>query len=121
MTAFQRSVARANCLANRLVVPALGVPLVGRTLGRGIVMIGYTGRRSGTRVELPVAYRRRGDHVLIRVAVPDGKSWWRNFTGAGGPLEVHLPGGTRIGHAVSGRDDAGAVTVVVALDPVAPV
>ncbi|MGW0043998.1 hypothetical protein [Rhodococcus sp. NPDC003348] len=113
MSAFSRAAA----FANRLVVPALSLPVVGRMLGRGIVVVGYTGRRSGSRVELPVSYRREGDELLIRVAMPDQKSWWRNFTGDGGQIEVQLPEGTRTGHAVSSRDAAGAVTVAVDLDP----
>ncbi|MFF0813881.1 hypothetical protein ACFYVR_01780 [Rhodococcus sp. NPDC003318] len=109
--------ARTAAAANRLVVPALGLPVVGRWLGRGLVVIGYTGRRSGRHVELPVSYSRRGDHLRIGVAMADQKSWWRNFTGAGGPIVVHLPGGTRTGHAVSSRDASGAVAVDVELDP----
>lgn len=109
---------RAAKVVNKAVVPLLELPVVGRLLGRGMVVLAYRGRRSGTRVELPVAYRRRGDEVSVSVALPDQKTWWRNFTGEGGPIELQLPEGTRTGHAVSRRDDKGSVTVVVALAPV---
>lgn len=113
MSAFSRAAA----LVNKVVVPVLGLPVVGPMLGRGIVVISYTGRRSGARFELPVGYRRQGDTMLIQIAMPDRKTWWRNFTGDGGPIEVHLPDGSRTGHAVSRRDDTGAVTVAVDLEP----
>lgn len=112
MSAFSR----AAKLANAAVIPLLEFPPVGRLLGRGMVLLSYTGRKSGARVELPVGYRRRGDDVTVGVALPDQKTWWRNFTGDGGPIEVHLPDGTRSGHAVSRRDATGAVTVAIALD-----
>ncbi|NLU81242.1 nitroreductase/quinone reductase family protein [Rhodococcus sp. HNM0569] len=111
MSAFSRTAK----VFNAAVVPLLGVPVVGRTLGKGMVVLAYTGRRSGTRVELPVSYRRRGDQVQVGVAMPDQKTWWRNFTGDGGPVEVHLQEGTRTGHAVARRDEKGAVTVAITL------
>ena len=47
---------------------------------------------------------------------PDSKTWWRNFTGEGGPITlVGLDGADRTGHAVAHRDDRGRVTVRVRL------
>lgn len=114
MTTF----ARIAAVVNKAVVPALDLPVVGSVLRRGIIVISYTGRKSGREFELPVSYVQRADTVTVGVALPDRKSWWRNFSGEGGPIVVHLPGGPRSGHAVSRRDDSGAVSVTVALDPV---
>ena len=58
-------------------------------------------------VSLPVGYRRCDDELLIGVAMPDAKTWWRNFLGEGGPVTVTLDGRERAGHAVATRDDGG--------------
>lgn len=112
MTAFQK-IAR---IANKAVLPALGVPAVGKALGNSMTVVSYTGRRSGKAFELPVAYKRSGDTVIIEVVAPGQKQWWRNFTGEGGTIGLTLDGGTRTGHAVSARDEAGKVSVKVTLD-----
>ncbi|MFF5588305.1 hypothetical protein [Streptomyces hygroscopicus] len=67
-----------------------------------------------------MAYRRAADLVTIRVAMPERKTWWRNFTGAGGPISLDLDGGARTGHAVARVDGKGRVTVAVRLDPGPP-
>ena len=82
-----------------------------------MAVVTYTGRRSGRRFSIPVGYRESGDDLTIRVELPDRKSWWRNFTGAGGPIEVLLRGVRRTGHAVAHRDARGRVSVRVRLDP----
>ncbi len=72
--------------------------------------------RSGRTFSIPVGYRRHGDDVTIGVRMPDSKTWWRNFLGAGAPMSLHLDGADRPGHAVSRRDEKGRVTVSVRLD-----
>lgn len=92
-------------------------PVLGPLVRRSMVVIRYTGRRSQQTFETPVNYQRSGDDVVIRVMAPDQKTWWRNFTGAGGPLTLTDFGGTdRTGHAVAERDDRGRVTVRVRLE-----
>ena len=100
---------------NRWVVGLRDAPLVGKLVRKGITVASYTGRRSGRTFSTPVGYRRQGDIVLIRVAYPDHKTWWRNFTGEGAPLTLELDGAQRTGHATSHRDDKGRVTVRVQL------
>lgn len=113
MNRFQRTAAAVNALA----IPALRLPGIRTVLGGSMTIVGYTGRRSGDRIELPVGYRRSGDIVTIGVAMPDKKGWWRNFTGDGAPISIALDGTTRTGHAVSRRDERGNVSVRVDLDP----
>jgi hypothetical protein len=92
-------------------------PVVGRVLRRGLVVIRYTGRRSGETFETPVGYRRRGDTLLIGVVAPDQKNWWRNFLGDGAPITLlDFDGRDRTGHAVAQRDGRGGVSVSVTLD-----
>ncbi|MFD0663339.1 hypothetical protein [Thermocatellispora tengchongensis] len=101
---------------NSWMVALRSSPRWGRLVSRHLTVITYTGRRSGRTFSTPVAYQREGDIVRIPVALPDVKKWWRNFTGAGGPISLELGGAHHAGHAVARRDDRGRVTVTVRLD-----
>lgn len=101
---------------NAGVVALTEAPVVGPLLGKSFVTITYVGRKSGKTFSTPVNYRRSGDEYVIGVAMPDKKSWWRNFLGEGGPITLHLDGADRHGHAVTSRDERGRVTVRVRLD-----
>ncbi|WP_246019011.1 hypothetical protein [Saccharothrix australiensis] len=85
-------------------------------VGKHLTTITYTGRRSGRTFSTPVGYRRAGDVVTIGVRLPDAKTWWRNFLGAGGPVALRLDDVDRTGHAVAHRDGRGRVHVTVRLD-----
>ena len=108
---------RAAPLLNAPVAAMAASPRFGGLISGDIAIVSYTGRRSGRRFTIPVGYRRSGDEISIPVAMPDAKTWWRNFLGDGGPLTVRLDGAERAGHAVARRDDNGRVTVAVRLDP----
>ncbi|MEU1982805.1 hypothetical protein [Nocardia sp. NPDC019395] len=101
---------------NAGVVALLGVPVVGSLLGKGFVEIEYVGRRSGQVFRTPVNYLNKGGELVIGVAMPDKKNWWRNFLGDGAPILLHLRDGQRRGHATAQRDEKGRVTVRVRLD-----
>jgi hypothetical protein len=100
---------------NKAVVGLRNAPLVGKLVRKGITVVSYTGRRSGKTFSTPVGYKRKGEVVDIEVMMPDAKTWWRNFSGEGGPLTLELDGVQRTGHATSHRDDKGRVTVRVQL------
>lgn len=114
VNSFQKTAA----IVNKFVEPLLRLPVLDKVLGKAMVTITYVGRKSGKTISLPVSYRQKGDDLLIGVAAPDKKNWWRNFLGEGAPVTVALRGEKRTGHAVSTRNDAGQVSVKVALDPV---
>lgn len=102
---------------NKVATVLMDAPLVGGLVRRGLVTIRYVGRRSGKTFEIPVGYRRSGDTIVIRVGMPDSKSWWRNFLGEGAPITfAGLDGRDRTGHAVAVRDDRGGVKVTARLD-----
>jgi hypothetical protein len=102
---------------NAVAVGLRNAPILGRLVGRGLVVIRYVGRRSGKTFETPVAFRRSGDEITIGVASPDAKNWWRNFLGGGGPITLlDFDGADRTGHAVARRDEQGNVSVSVRLD-----
>ncbi len=87
----------------------------GGLVNRNIALLSYTGRRSGRRFSIPVAYRRTGDEISIGANMPATKTWWRNFLGDGGPVTLQLQGTERAGHAVAERDESGRVTITVRL------
>lgn len=104
-------------IVNKAFVGLMNAPVVGRLVRRGLVVVRYTGRRSGKTFEIPVGYRRSGNTVTINVGAPNSKNWWRNFLGAGGPITLlNLDGQDRSGHAVAERDEKGRVSVTVRLN-----
>jgi hypothetical protein len=105
-----------NPILNAITVPILESRW-SWLLERFIVTVSYTGRRSGKSVSTPVMYFKHGDIITIQVASPDSKKWWRNFLGEGAPITVHLPDGTRTGHAISSRGTGRLANVRVVLDP----
>jgi hypothetical protein len=102
---------------NNGFVGLMNAPVIGRFVGRGLVVVRYVGRRSGKTIETPVGYRRSGDTLKINVMAPDSKTWWRNFLGDGAPITlVNLDGADRTGHGTAARDEKGRVAVTVKLD-----
>lgn len=106
---------RAAPFFNAPVAALAASPRWGGLVNRNIALLSYTGRRSGRRFDIPVAYRRTGDRVIIGVNLPEAKTWWRNFGGDGGPLTLRFDGTDHPGHAVADRDQNGRVTVTVRL------
>lgn len=68
---------------------------------RSVVLVRYRGRVSGRTVTLPVQVASYGRELLVLVAHPDRKRWWRNFRGGEQPVEVCLDGRWRTGAAES--------------------
>ena len=86
-------------LDNQLAAGLLRSPLH-RVVSGWLLLLTYTGRRSGRTMTLPVAYAADGDSVVIIPGRPHTKAWWRNFVG-GGPVEVVLAGRRRTGTATT--------------------
>jgi hypothetical protein len=102
--------------ANTLVTRLRSSPRWGPRVSRNLTVVTYTGRRSGRTFSTPVSYQRDGSTVTIQVSLPERKTWWRNFTGDGGPLSLQLDGADRAGHAVAQVNDKSQVSVTVRLD-----
>jgi len=103
---------------NRTVNPAVRLllrsPLHPALSGR-LALITVTGRRSGRRFAIPVAYRREDGHVKIVAGWPERKRWWRNLRG-GAPVRIRLAGEEHSGWAVARGDERSGVTVDVTLE-----
>lgn len=97
--------------------PLLGIPLLKNTLFKSMTEITYTGRRSGRQITLPVAFTRRGaDQIVVGVAMPEQKTWWRNFAPGPEQIGIRLDGADRSGTAVAQTSDKGTA-VIITLDP----
>ncbi|MCD2196757.1 nitroreductase family deazaflavin-dependent oxidoreductase [Actinomycetospora endophytica] len=89
---------------NRLVRFLLHVPLLNRLVGARLVVIEVVGRRSGTRYEVPVAYTREGDALLVGTPF----AWGRNLR-TGDPVTILLQGRRRTADVTAITDEPGVV------------
>ncbi|MFT4087757.1 MAG: nitroreductase/quinone reductase family protein [Gordonia sp. (in: high G+C Gram-positive bacteria)] len=104
-------------VANHGTAALLRAPVVGSLLGRSMIELTYIGRRSGKTFTLPVSYQRKNeDELVVGVALPDQKTWWRNFYSEPGPILVRIDGVQRSGTAVARRSDKGT-SVRIILQP----
>ena len=96
-------------LANRVPAAILSSPLHGLLSGKRLVL-GFTGRRSGTRYATPVNYLQRDRELLITT----DSRWWHNLDG-GAPVELRLRGRRVLATAETVRDQAQAAEALTAL------
>ncbi|WP_377449359.1 nitroreductase/quinone reductase family protein [Rhodococcoides fascians] len=116
MNTFQKSAAGFNKVFMVVMKAPVLDRVLDRVLGRSMGILTYTGRKSGKRITLPLAISRKGEHLKVRVAMPDKKNWWRNFVDGGGRVDVDLGGVRYSGLATSTRDDRGRVSVDITVD-----
>jgi hypothetical protein len=80
---------------NRYVNPVVRALSRGRgrcLLGRHLVVLGYAGRRTGRRYELPVMAAARGEDLVVLVGGAAGKTWWRNLDDGARDVTVRRDG-----------------------------
>jgi F420H(2)-dependent quinone reductase len=77
-------------VGNPLVIAILRSPFHG-LISRRIVLLSILGRRSGTRITIPVGYVSEGATLHVLVAGKPLKRWWHNLEG-GAPVAVLLRG-----------------------------
>ncbi len=97
-------------IANTAVATILQSPLH-RMMSSKLVLIRYKGGHTGTEHTLPVQYADTHNGLVVMVAKPETKTWWRNFTTMG-QVRV-LVAGTWVpmtAHALQGSEDPDAVT-----------
>lgn len=78
--------ARAHRLVNKAMVPLLRSPLHFLVSG-DVMLITFSGRKSGKRYVTPVTYVRDGDKIRFFSYSP----WWKNLRG-GAPVELLVRG-----------------------------
>ncbi|MCW2683980.1 MAG: hypothetical protein JWP33_1893 [Blastococcus sp.] len=70
-----------------------------RVLSGSVLLLAYTGRRSGVHRVLPTMYAVLGNRFVVVAGQPDAKTWWRNFVGAVRPVTVTVAGRQHRCHA----------------------
>ena len=99
-----------QAVANRVVRGMLRTPLLSRAVGSRLVTVYVTGRKSGRRYTVPVAYTRQGDDLLI--GTPFG--WGRNLR-TGEPVQVRLKGRLREADVRVYKDEADVTSAYAAM------
>jgi hypothetical protein len=89
-TEHQARTLKLQGLANRVMRGILRTPLLSRTAGARLVTLYVTGRKSGRRYNIPVAYTRDGGDLLIGTSF----GWGKNLR-SGEPLPIRLKGRLR--------------------------
>lgn len=85
---------------NPLVSLILRSPLH-RLLSGSVLLLSFTGRKTGTQYTIPVSYTREGETLTIF----SSKSWWKNL-GSGSLVAVRLQGRARMARAEVIEDHA---------------
>jgi len=77
-----------------------------RLLSGSLLLVTYTGRKSGRSFTIPVMYAEDADGLLVDVGRSAEKVWWRNLRG-GASVRVRLRGRelNGVAEAVSDGDD----------------
>ena len=94
----QRGSPKIFKIMNPMMKLMLGSPLHGLMSAR-VMLISFTGRRSGKRYSTPVAYTREGNQVIVVTFSP----WWKNFIEPA-PVEMRIRGKSMRGQAVYVKD-----------------
>ena len=102
-----------NAVVNPLTRTLLRSPLH-RVASAKLMLITFTGRRTGTRHTIPVQYAQDDEGIVVVVGWPEQKVWWRNLLD-GGEVEMRVRGRRIEGHAQSlrGRDDPDRVAAAL--------
>ena len=64
----------------------------------GLLLLTFTGRRTGRRITLPLGYQRKSELVTVLASRARRKLWWRNFAEPR-PVELLIRGRHRRGEA----------------------
>jgi hypothetical protein len=102
-------------ILNPIAKVILRSPLHG-VMSRRLVLITFTGRRSGKRYTTPISYVQQGNTLLLGVGGP----WWKNLRG-GIPVGVCVRGKNLTGRAEAWTDEASMTRVyrtILALNPI---
>jgi hypothetical protein len=91
---------------NHLVTALLRSPLHG-LISRDLLLITFTGRKSGRSYTTPVTYSQQGEQIVFHST----QRWWKNLEG-GAPVTLRLRGRERAGYALPTQD---VPTIVAAI------
>ena len=95
--------------ANAMVSTMLRIPLLHHAISKSILLLTFTGRKSGKRYTTPVGYIREGRTVTILTKW--FRPWWRNFQ-ASAPVELLIEGKHYHGEGKALTDEAAIIPIL---------
>jgi deazaflavin-dependent oxidoreductase (nitroreductase family) len=95
--------------SNAVVSTMLRIPFLHRLMSSQILLLTFTGRKSGKRYTTPVGYVREGKTVTILTKW--FRPWWRNFQETA-PVEVLIEGKVYPGTAKALTDEATIIPII---------
>lgn len=102
---------------NTVMSTILRTPLLHRALSGMMLLITFTGRKSGKTYTTPVGYHQDGNTVII--LTKRFRKWWRNFEEPA-PVTLRLRGQDVTGEAVSLTDTEAMLPYMVKMIEAAP-
>jgi hypothetical protein len=98
--------------ANAMVSTLLRIPVLHRVISNQILLLTFTGRKSGKRYTIPVGYARDGQTITILTKWFRG--WWRNFQEPT-PVELLIVGKMYRGDAKAVTDETVIIPLITGL------
>lgn len=97
---------------NRVMATVLRIPVLHRVMSGNILLLTFTGRKSGKTYTIPVGYWKRGSAVTL--LTKRFRSWWRNFQQPA-PVKVHIGGRVYAGEARALTDETAIASLIAPL------
>lgn len=94
---------------NTIMTAVLRAPLLHRVISSQMMLITFTGKKSGKRYTTPVGYLREGDSVTF--LTKRFRQWWRNFQEAA-PVELRIEGKDYKGIAQAITDETSLLPLI---------
>ena len=100
---------KPSAFANAMVSALLHTPILHRVISNQILLLSFTGRKSGKRYAIPVGYIRDGQ--TVRILTKWFRGWWRNFQVAA-PVELLIEGKHYYGTAKALTDEVSSIAAL---------
>jgi len=103
---------------NKIVNPLVDLILQSRLhklMSNTLLLITYSGRKTGREYRLPVQYAQAGDAIYIIPGMPKEKTWWRNLKEAA-PVQLTLRGQSVAGNAKVLKPDTNEDAIIAGFD-----
>lgn len=93
---------------NRIVKFVLRMPLLHNAVSRNILLLTYTGRKTGKVYTIPVSYTQHGDAVIMFT----NHNWGKNLVDKA-PVKLHIRGNQVQATAELNTDDVSQITPIL--------
>lgn len=94
---------------NWIMATILRLPLLHRLVSKMLLLIAFTGQKSGKHYVIPVGYHRDGNTITI--LTKRFRKWWHNFESTA-PVEVRIEGRNYVGQAAALTDTETLIPII---------